>query len=161
MSGSTDDGLRTVIDSVDLLNIYALKLAGSRTSGRQVTQFAFVVHPQWQRNEDQLDYRFDVRCEPQDEDGEAVALIEYSVVCSYEVLDTDALESVADEDLTLFGANVVLYAAYPYLREGVQSVADRLGMNDISLGMLRRNRDLPVGMSFGDLSRASGQTADE
>lgn len=155
------DGLRAVVDSVELINVYALKLDGSRTSGREPTQFEFIVHPQWQRNDEQLDYRFDVRCEPKDDEGDSVATIEYSVVCSYEVLDPAALEPVDRGDLTTFGANVALYVAYPYLREGVQSVANRLGMTNISMGMLRRGHDLPAGMSFGDLSEASNPTAGE
>lgn len=161
MSDQEGGGLQTIIDNVELLTIYALKLSGARTSGREVTQFEFVVHPQWQRNDEQLVYRFDVRCEPQDEVGEVVATIDYSVVCSYEVLGTEALDAVDTNDLSIFGAKVALYAAYPYLREGVQSIADRLGMTDISMGMLRRGHGLPAGMSFGDLSETSDPETDE
>lgn len=156
MTENEDSGLRRIVESVDLLNVYPLSMSGSRTSGREATQFEFVLHPQWKRSEEQLDYRFDLRCEPKDADGEIVATINYSVVCAFEVLNPLALEETNADDLSSFGSSIAIYAAYPYLREGVQSIAARLGMSGISLGLLRRGHDLPSGMSFGDLTAYDG-----
>ena len=152
--------LPELVKNLDLMNIYPLRLSGSRHSGEEVTEFEFVVHPLWKLDQGRADYRFDVRCEPRSASGEKVAVVEYSVLCVFEASDAAALAATSVEVLSEFGSSVAIYAAYPYLREGVQSVAARLGMPGVALGLLRRGQDLPSGMSFGELTdRESGSTA--
>jgi hypothetical protein len=132
-----------------LANVYSFKFSAERHMAGDPDQFAIDIEPLHALSEDRVDYLFEAKCFPRTDEGEDIATIEASIVCSFDFDDPEVAESADVEVIEWIGGNVALFAAYPYIRESIQAHATRLGMPNLTMDILKRGRELPDGVRIG------------
>ena len=78
-------------------------------------------------------YRFRVDVELQDVDGNKLGKIGADVVATFQ----HGRDSVRDDVVARFGMTTATTLAYPYVRETVQSVANRMGFGGVVLPLIK------------------------
>jgi len=102
------------------------RLHAERTSGEAVSNFDLEVQPEFGRDADHpssVIYRYAVGVTLKSADESPVGRVEVTLALRFEVK-----ERPEDPVLNLFGGTSGLFMAFPYLRESVQSLADRIGI---------------------------------
>ena len=93
-----------------------------------------------------MDYRFDATCRAASNEGARVAEVKVTVLATYGLAEGS---QVNQETLQQFGQDVAFLAVYPYIRETVQSLASRVGVHDLTLGLVRRGERVPKNVTVG------------
>ena len=98
--------------------------------------FDLEIEPGFRLEGNQVSFRFVAECHPTDEDGDTVADLRVVYIATF-----GGHRELGEEDLQLIERylnDVALMAVYPYVREGLQSLAQRLELPPLTLGILRR-----------------------
>lgn len=144
-------GPEDAMDHLTFANVYSFKFSAERERTEEPESFEVNVEPFHAIEDHRVDYLFVTRCEPKNAAGERVAIIEVSMVATFDVSAEADVRAWPIDTIEWLGGNVALYSAYPYIREAVQSHANRLGMPNITMDFLKRNEPLPEGLSVGSL----------
>ncbi|MGI5443137.1 hypothetical protein ACQEV4_39100 [Streptomyces shenzhenensis] len=90
-------------------------------------------------NPDSVFYRLKAQATLKSEEGKDVGRVEVSVVTRYDITEGE----VPDEDTLLeFADRDAAVVAYPYVREGIQSLAARIGFAGVLIPMLEPRSNL-------------------
>lgn len=103
-------------------------------SAEQPFQILVGIAPSVAQIEDRAMFECRYKVDIQAPSGDQVAVIECQYLATY-LLGSDASQDL--EDLVAFGDVTVLRALHPYLRELVSTVASRMGLSGITLGVFR------------------------
>lgn len=144
-------GPERLMDSLTFANVYCTAFSGQRESGSSAARFQVQIEPSYLVEHDRIDYLFDATCYPVAEDDERVATIKLSLIATFDAVEEVDFEVFPAETIEWVGGNFALFATYPYIREGIQSLGARLGLPNLTLDMLKRNEPLPDGLSIGSL----------
>lgn len=155
MSGETSviTAAQDLVGQLTLANIYTLDFEGERLDQASADSFKVEIDPRYLVSSDRVDFLFKAECRMRSDSELDVGRVVASVVVTFDAdknydltkHDTDAVEWI--------GLNVALYAAYPYLRETVQSLCSRIGLTNITMDLLKRGEPLPDGLSIGNSSK--------
>lgn len=127
-----------LIDGLELRDVRTVKWAGELHRHQADTGEASAEPhvPRFRVTEDQVSVWFDYTVHVADADGE-IATIEVGTVLDFDRLGQD--RRPLDEDaVSCFADTNAFFIAFPYIRESVHTVARRLGLGGVVLGMVRR-----------------------
>ncbi|MBT2389928.1 hypothetical protein J7E87_10965 [Streptomyces sp. ISL-1] len=126
--------LRRFVSRVDLRGIIAQECHAVRHSGAAPERVTVSLDTEVSANRDSVDYRFTLSCEAFDEADDAVADLSVVLLASFTVSEGPEVPEVIHH---AFGANVAVMTAYPYLRQHVHDLANRIGLVNFTLGLMK------------------------
>lgn len=138
--------LRALTQTAELIDVGIQSCSAERFAEADGGDFDLVIESGVAVGDDRLDYRFDATVEVKDEDDEPVATIRTAVLVTFALAEP---VPVAEEVAAAFGNRVAFLTAYPYLRESVQSLAARVGLPTVVLGLVRAGQDGPRRVTVG------------
>lgn len=138
-----------LVDGLTLANIYCTRIVAQLERSDAPDSFAVNLEPSYRVESDRIDYLFAATCEPRSTDGDRVAVIEVSIIVTFDL--DEAIEGVRVPSALIewVGANLAAFTAYPYIREALQGIATRIGISNMTMDLLKRDEPLPDGLSFG------------
>lgn len=138
-----EQGYVDFVQRVQLQSIAMTECAASRTSSHGVVATQLEVQSGHRVTDEGVDYRFEFKCTPTDDQSGQVAEIRVVMVATFELEGSATPEP---EFVAQFAQDVAFMAVYPYGREVMQSLAARLEIPSLTLGLVRRG-DVQIGPS--------------
>lgn len=123
-----------------------------RAGTSPVTQFS--TGAGWLHEGPHAAYRFDVQAVPLGDDEQPVATIKVSLVVNLDHVPEDSSPQVLER----FGANAVTMMAFPFLREAVATMAQRLNLPGVILPMIQQQ---PAGQDADVSTPTAAPTGDD
>ncbi|WP_418063939.1 hypothetical protein [Pimelobacter simplex] len=151
---------QSLVDRLTLANIYCVALTGELESGEEADVFTVNLEPSSRALPGRFDYLYQATCEAKTDSGERVASLGTSIIVTFDVDDEIETSSVSQELIDWVGANIARFAVYPYVRESLQGIAARLGIQSLTMDLLKRGEPLPEGLSFGSAPTAPSAPVD-
>ncbi|MFF8500333.1 hypothetical protein ACF07L_06685 [Streptomyces anulatus] len=128
--------LRSFVSRVDLRGIVAQECHAVRHTGSAPERVNVSLDTEFSAGAATVDYRFTLSCEAFDEDDGGVADLSVVLLASFTVVEGPP---VAEAIHHAFGANVAVMTAYPYLRQHVHDLANRIGLVNFTLGLMKQS----------------------
>jgi hypothetical protein len=128
------------VEQIDIASIDTVELHGERHRGGSSPATQFATGAGWLHEGTRAAYRFDVQALPLGEDEQPIATIKVSVVVNME----NVPETCSPGVLERFGAASATPIAYPFLREAVTTLAQRLNLPGVVLPMMKLQPDEPL-----------------
>lgn len=151
----TREQVQAVIDRTNLVSIELTRYVGKSDlymAGQNVLRLELDAKtPEFLVTETQILCRFSHRFVALTEDGSKVARIRADHLVRFDLADGPDL---SPETIAVWAETNVFFMMYPYLREAVQSMSIRIGLDPIILGVLRRDELRPAGRT--ELVRSNG-----
>lgn len=150
---SADDGpsaeeCQQITDALTLANIFSPQFSAIREMSTSADTFEIEIQPSYLVAESRVDFMFTSTCRALSDNDEQVGLINASVVAAFDVAESFDLTGCDGALIEWVGANLALFSAYPYIRETIQSLGGRIGLQNMTVDLLRRGEKLPAGLSF-------------
>ncbi len=157
-SGWDDDRYAEMVENLVFANVYTWKFSAERLVGEEPSSFHVTLTPYYLTAEGRIELLYEADCRPATDEGDDVAIIKASIITSFDLSDGSDGGQYSEELLNTFVHTTGAMAVYPYVRETVQSLGDRLGINYLTMDLLRPDQ-LPKGFSWG--KREDEDTASE
>ncbi|MEU4693190.1 hypothetical protein [Actinoplanes sp. NPDC023714] len=128
------EGFRLLL-AAELLDVRTVKLAAElfQTVDPANIELEFTISAGYRRTSDGFELKFDVAA-PLEKDSEKVADFEIGIVTVYQL---DHFEGVNEAAITWFIDRIGIKVVFPFIREALHSVASRLGLPSVTLGLFR------------------------
>lgn len=142
----SESNLASLIERTDLTGVRFLQISGKLEVEKPaaVDGVQLQVKPQIRFVPEGFECRFETRARLFDGNRGKLATIDVDIVASFTLPDQD--ENLAA--LEQFMQQVGYFVVYPYVRETMQSLATRLGLGAITLGLLQTGPEGPQSGSF-------------
>ncbi|GHB21517.1 hypothetical protein GCM10010306_012670 [Streptomyces umbrinus] len=134
-----------LIERCDLVSVLAQECHAVRHSSINPSNVNISLDSEMSPGVGRVDYRFTMKSELLADGGEAVAEIKVAVVARFSISEGEAVGEVV---LSAFGNEVATMAVYPYLRQHTYDLAGRIGLPNLTLGLLKRQNGKQVAASL-------------
>ncbi len=135
---------RELVSNAELIDVRTVRLAAALADGvvpgQHVASVGMEVGLSFATGEGVYGSRFDYRFEFLAEDDSTLGDIDFSLVADYAVREGFTPDDEAADFVT---STTGFFAAYPYARELLQSLATRLQFDPVVLGMIKRGSMQP------------------
>lgn len=130
----------------ELVNVFVKSFSARLVRLADVETLNLEIGMSWAKQDGGLLFAFDASCHLYDADvgegGQSVldehllAELVCQIVCEY-ALGAEALSLLKEEVVKSFAEEAALVTAFPYVREAMSSMSNRLGFTRVTLGVLR------------------------
>ncbi|MBE9924415.1 hypothetical protein G8C93_00720 [Cellulosimicrobium cellulans] len=104
-----------------------------------------IVDPEYRVSDGELQYRLGFGIALIDNDDDVIANMACTILLAFQLHDASVTED--PEAVEKFAETNVLFMAWPYVREIFSSLASRLELDKLVLGVLRRGSTVPTGIT--------------
>lgn len=138
-----------MVGNLVFANVYTWKFSAERLTGEDPTSFNVHVAPYFLAQDGRLELLYEADCRPMTADGEDMAIIKASIIASFDLANGGNANDYSETLLNVFVHSTGVVAVYPYIREAMQSLGNRLGVNNLTMDLFRPNHPLPDGFRWG------------
>jgi hypothetical protein len=139
-----DASLAHLVQESELTDVRFDRFSGEVLSSgmpQPVSQLDLAITTSHRIHGEGFDCRYEARAPLRADDESTVAELNIAVVLSFTHTD----DVPADKDaVSAFMDQVAYFVAMPFIREGIQSLSVRLGLDALTLGMLGEGKDSPT-----------------
>lgn len=122
------------VEQANLAQIEVVRIIAERVSAGESRETNFETRIGFIVDEGTLHWRYDCVATIVDGEGMTLGVVEAAVVVTTEYPD----EPPSPEVMVMFGNNPAALMAHPYLRETIATAAQRIGLPNVLLPMIRR-----------------------
>lgn len=149
-----------LVHKAELLDVRVVKWHGElltkAPSSIETDEISISIESSFRVVEEGFDCRYNVKL-PIVSNGAHVANIEVATIASFKL---PAGMEPSRDDVRAFMGSVGYFVAMPFIREAVQTMSVRLGLDALTLGLLVQGQDSPASATFrrqGPAPRRDGQ----
>ncbi|WP_441245595.1 hypothetical protein [Kitasatospora sp. McL0602] len=137
--------LEEFAQAVELQNVATQECSASRHSDENPSRVNISLESGVLPLPDGINYRFSIKCDLASDSNDSVANLTASVIAKF------SLQPGVDPDptvLSAFGNTIGIMASYPYLRQIIHDMAARVGLQGLTLGLLKQGSETPIAVSM-------------
>ncbi|MEU9215105.1 hypothetical protein AB0D47_01010 [Streptomyces sp. NPDC048376] len=137
--------LLDLIERCDLVNVTTQECHAVRHSSSKPAIVNVSLGSEMSPSADRVDYRFTMNSEMVTREQETVAELKVVMIARFSISEGAA---VGEAVLSAFGNEVATMAVYPYVRQQTQDLAGRIGLPNLTLGLMKRDDGKQVAASL-------------